>query len=395
MENGFEYNANILSTPYISTNIDANYRNISDIVESKFNELTIDDIKNDISNHTIKQFNFLKDNIDYIQTLLQKIVNNEKIYNFIISNANIFGNLINNIITQSVRKNLFINELIENILLDKSLKDILSNNNNINGIINLINEFLPNDAEQIISIINTIKSLPINLIISTLQKLLADRLPNNIIQSLDDLKTMGLLSFIIEHDIDLLGVLPTNNILNLILEILKITTINKFKKTGILDLIIELLRTSNGKNLVRDLFLNILNIDLNSSFAKLLNLFIFDNESLNIDTLGGLFYVFANPTTSGGGIIKYKDWFDSIQFSSNFNNTNYNNKKLTLNYVAKFKYTKDLYFDIQKLYNLFPNFTISFGSLKINIDFIIKNIPRTISIISNDYVQYTLSINDM
>lgn len=78
MENGFEYNANILSTPYISTNIDANYRNVSDIVESKFDELTIDDIKNDISNHTIKQFNFLKDNIDYIQTLLQKIVNNEK-----------------------------------------------------------------------------------------------------------------------------------------------------------------------------------------------------------------------------------------------------------------------------------------------------------------------------
>ena len=385
---------NILYTDYFYTNIDANYNNVAKLVNDNFNTLTIDDIKNDVNNHTMDQLNFLKVNIDYIQTLLQKITNNEIIYNFIVDNANIIANLINNIITQSIRKDLKTTSLFQVLFEDKNLKAIFNNKEAINGLINLIEYFIPNDAENIVSIIKTLQSLPINMMITTIQKLLANKLPANIISSLDDLKKLGLLSFVIEHDVDLLSLLPTNTILNDIIEILKLTNTETFKNTRIIDFIINLIKTNNGVNYLKSLLLNLFNTNEKSTIGQMLNTFIFNNTSLNKDTLSGFFYVFANPVDDNGNLIYYKDFLNSITVSSGFSTASYSDHFLTLNYSAIFKYGMNLNFLVTKIYDLFPNFTINLGSISLNKNFITKNIPKKISIIMGDYVKYTLDIND-
>lgn len=385
---------NILYSGSFLTSIDANYNNISDIVDKNFKTLDIDGIKNDVLNHTMDQLNFLKQNIDYIQILLQKIMNNEKVYNFIINNSDIISNLISNIINQSIKRDLQSKDFFKSILEDRSLKEILNNNSAVNGLINIVRYFLPNEADAIISTINTIKILPINSIITTLQKLLVGKLPDNIIESLNDLKTLGLMSFIIEHDIDIFGLFPSNNFMNNILEILKITNVNHLKSVGIIDFILELLKTNNGINYVRSLIFDLLKINSNSSLGKILDSFIFNNASLNRDTLSGFFYVFANPINSQGQLVKYKDFFNSLGIDHQFNKAIYTNQHLNLDFNITFRFNMDLQFQINKIYDLFPNFTINLGSLKINKDFIVKNIPRKICIVSGDFVKYNLSIDD-
>lgn len=86
----------------------------------------------------------MKDNIDYIQQLLILISNNEKIYNLLIDNHIIIGNLINNILSKSIRKDLMLNDLLYLFFSDAPLNKILSNKNAVTGLCNLVYEFLPN-----------------------------------------------------------------------------------------------------------------------------------------------------------------------------------------------------------------------------------------------------------
>lgn len=379
---------NILNTGIYPTSIDANYNNIKNNIIENFSTLTIEDIKNDVYNHAIDQLNFLKINIDYIQTLLQNIVSNQPIYSFMVDNAEIIANLINNIITQSIRKDLQATEFFKAILMDSTLKEILNNTNAIDGLIRLIENFMPSEADSITQIINTLKSLPINMIITTLQKILSGKLPDNIIQSLDDLKQLGVISFIIERDVDLLSLLPTNNVLNKIIEILKLTTVENFKQIGIIDFIIQIIKTNNGKNLLKELLVEIMNGNTNSPLIKILDSFVINNSHLNRDTLIGVFNVFANPINASGSPVKYKDFLNSISVSHWYNQANYSSvdNRLDLNFEIKFQYNSDLYFDIRRILDILPDFSLR--------QFLIDYVPRKIGIIKGDYIKYTLKIND-
>lgn len=393
--NQFNVYKNILTTPLINTLIESNYNNIASIVDERFSQLTIEEIKSDVENHVNDNLIFLKDNIDYIQQLLILISNNEQIYNLLIDNYVIIGNLINNILSKSIRKDLMLNDLLYLFFSDAPLNKILSNKNAVTGLCNLVYEFLPNQAESIVGIINTIKVLPINLIISTLKTLLKDVLPENILNSLDDLRKLGVLSFIIEHDIDLLTLIPSSNILTILLSILQKTSVENFKNTGIIDFLVSLLKTNNGKNDIRDLLYLLFNTNGNSVIGKILNTFIFENSSLNSDTLAGLFYLFANPTDSSGNLIKYKNWFDNIRINKYFNgNPTLNNKNLKLEYVARFTYQQNLYFNLSKMYKLFPNFKIHILIFDVDKQFLINNLPSTLGIFANDYLEYKININN-
>lgn len=398
----FNYSKSI-NTIVKDVNLNNDYADIATTGNNFLTTLDIEKIKNDINKTTNYYFKKITQNIDDAQLVAQGLAKNQTLLVFLKENANAIANLITNNVSTKTFDIKLLNKLIAYFLQDKTITQILSDNKIYNNIKELVS-LAPQEYQSII--LYALSALRNEQGIDEIHKLLSNQvfeqiLGKEFIDKIPELKTKGLMSFIFENSstiIKLISAIPsiseTITSLSPIINFINQNINNQ--SIGIIDLIVECIKTNpETSTYFKTLIANLTNN--NQTIVSLLDQIIFNNPNFNSTNLINLIDVFANPratNSASGDIIKYSNWYNSIEKTTTYNNetANYNQKTHELNLETKYQFIfkQDIYFQIEKIYDILPP-SISLNNTTIPISSLKSLLPKWFSINTNDYFNYSMN----
>ncbi len=388
-----------LNTVIENVDLGKNYFEIEEECQPRIKELTTNDFLLDIKNDFNNYWDYSIKAIGASQRIIREILLQKPLLetlNNIASDANILTESVINLKTPELKG---LGSIIQAILENKNITELLSNNDVRNAIITISRYYMPEDSETVESTLNSINFADPNQFSSvlntiTIQLIESGKLDKQIADKINKIKDEGLLDILFNEKTlfnEIYKLLNPNGNISLLNDIqLLFNELSNHNpnKDSLLNIILDLVKLKDKNN--KTIIMNLINILMpNNNLDSILNLFIFENDSLNLTNLTSFLDSIANPVDESNNLVDLEQYAKSINVVHSNRDFNFDNVSLMLsgNYEVKYEFTKKLQFNIGKLYNILPSWIKALTTT--------AGLPNKLELFPNDYfiVQYDLNDN--
>ncbi len=373
-----------LNTVIQGVNTNKSYLDIAQQANAALKTLTSTDINNDINNTFENYYHLVTPFLDPIQNILQALAKNPTTKEFLNNEATDIGKLVDLSLNMSNKSIENIDKLIEAILKDQTIYQIMTNHDLSIPLYQIIELVVPGSGDTVQSILNGMSfnsqeefDEAFDLIISKGSELVG---PNIDLSFLNDLKTEGLLSFIVKNSSNIKNILTNFGISSPLIDDIFLLIDPNTMDTPIINVLINAInKTDEANKKVLPSLLKPVFDTLPPIVGELVNSLVFNNTNLNVNHLMSAFNALGNPTNAPvkgssinpNSVIRYRDWFEKTWTNKTISLNNTFNKdtlSVNLNTEAKFIYPETLNIYTRGLVGLLPNsITINGKTIPLNI----------------------------
>lgn len=393
-----------------------------DATEKLKHNLTIDNIKSDISNMINGYIDFIKTNVINIEPIIKDLAKNTLGIQFISNNAKNFDNLMKLWISKINPNYEFISDLVIPIIKNRNLADTINDQQfkiGLKGLLSVL-ELDPKLESIIGALVNINEPISqdeimklIDLVIPFIDQI-DSPYKEDIKTILQDLKTINILDVVIKNSSTIWKII-SSLLPNLPPELVSMidTLINVAKEDypnkGILDVLIDLKNTkvdsnvANSPNLIYTLLKSLIPPNQNS-IIELISTILLNNPKITVQNLQNLLKVFAFPivtkpdkSTSNN----YSDFIDSLTISNDtwldVQTFDAKTSLLNLTFAKRITFGADIQFNnvLLSLLAVLPNNIPGLPSqLSSVIELLPSQLPNSFKLFKNDYFEFKLNFTN-